>query len=83
MLRCAMKNQTDVDLAVERYKTCGENGYQVPNVYLFVANLLRQNGRDEDALAELQSARALFPREQSLIIEELNIYLEAKDFRES
>ena len=74
------EKSNNVDLAVERYKTCGENGYQVPNVYLFVANLLRQNGRDEDALAELQSARALFPREQSLIIEELNIYLEAKDF---
>jgi tetratricopeptide (TPR) repeat protein len=74
------EKSNSVDLAVERYKTCGANGYQVPNVYLFVANLLRQNGRDEDALAELQSARALFPREQSLIIEELNIYLEAKDF---
>lgn len=69
-----------VDLAVERYKTCGANGYQVPNVYLFIANLLRQNSRDEDALVELQAARQMFPREQSLIIEELNIYLEAKDF---
>jgi len=74
------EKSNNVDLAVERYKTCGASGYQVPNVYLFVANLLRQNGRDEDALLELQSARAMFPREQSLIIEELNIYLEAKDF---
>ena len=74
------EKSNNVDLAVERYKTCGANGYQVPNVYLFVANLLRQNGRDEDALAELQAARIMFPREQSLIIEELNIYLEAKDF---
>ena len=69
-----------VNLAVSRYKTCGTYGYQVPNVYLFVANLLRQSGRDSLALAELQSARNMFPREQSLIIEELNIYLEAKDF---
>jgi tetratricopeptide (TPR) repeat protein len=70
----------DVDLAVARYKTCGSFGYQVPNVYLFVANLLRQDGRVEDALTELQAARELFPREQSLIIEELNIYLESKDY---
>lgn len=69
-----------VNLAVARYKTCGEQGYQVPNVYLFAANLLRQSDRTEDALQELQSARALFPREQSLIIEELNIYLEAEDY---
>ena len=70
----------DVDLAVTRYKTCGGYGYQVPNVYLFVANLLRQDGRVEEALTELQAARELFPREQSLIIEELNIYLENKDY---
>ena len=70
----------DVDLAVARYKACGSYGYQVPNVYLFVANLLRQDGRVEEALTELQAARELFPREQSLIIEELNIYLENKDY---
>lgn len=70
----------DIDLAVARYKTCGSYGYQVPNVYLFVANLLRQDGRVEEALTELQAARDLFPREQSLIIEELNIYLESKDY---
>ncbi|MDA0304577.1 MAG: tetratricopeptide repeat protein [Bacteroidetes bacterium] len=70
----------DIDNAVARYKTCGESGYQVPNVYLFAANILRQNGRTEDALIELQSARVQFPREQSLIIEELNIYLEAQDY---
>lgn len=70
----------DVDLAVTRYKMCGSYGYQVPNVYLFVANLLRQDGRVEEALTELQAARESFPREQSLIIEELNIYLENKDY---
>ena len=70
----------NVDLAVDRYKTCGSYGYQVPNVYLFVANILRQAGRVEEALEELQAARELFPREQSLIIEELNIYLEGKDY---
>ena len=74
------EKSNNVDMAVARYKTCGSHGYQVPNVYLFVANLLRQANRVEEALAELQSARELFPREQSLIIEELNIYLEGKDF---
>jgi tetratricopeptide (TPR) repeat protein len=41
---------------------------------------LRQAGRKEDALVELQAARELFPREQGLIIEELNIYLENEDY---
>jgi tetratricopeptide (TPR) repeat protein len=74
------EKSNEVDAAVARYKTCGASGYQVPNVYLFVANILRQNDRTEEALVELQQARLQFPREQSLIIEELNIYLEAEDF---
>ena len=74
------EKSNEIDAAVARYKTCGASGYQVPNVYLFAANILRQNNRTEDALKELQSARVQFPREQSLIIEELNIYLEAQDY---
>lgn len=69
-----------IDLAIARYKTCGDLSYQVPNVYLFISTMLRTAGRTEEALTELQAARELFPREQGLIIEELNIYLEAEDF---
>ena len=71
-------NQTE--LAVARYRTCGEYGYQVPNVYLFAASLMRKQGNVEGALAELQAARAKYPREQGLVIEELNIYLESRDY---
>ena len=74
------EKSNEIDIAVARYKTCGASGYQVPNVYLFAANILREAGRTEDALKELQAARVQFPREQSLIIEELNIYLEAEDY---
>lgn len=74
------EKSNQVDLAIERYKRCGELNYQVPNVYLFISNMLRQAGRKEDALVELQAARELFPREQGLIIEELNIYLENEDY---
>lgn len=74
------EKSNQVDLAIERYKRCGDLNYQVPNVYLFISTLLRNNGRTEEALSALQAARELFPREQGLIIEELNIYLEAEDF---
>jgi tetratricopeptide (TPR) repeat protein len=52
----------------------------VPNVFLFVSTLYRNTGKDEAALKILQDARVDYPREQSLIIEELNIYLTNKDF---
>jgi tetratricopeptide (TPR) repeat protein len=69
-----------VDLAIERYESCAEIGYQVPNVYLFMATILRNVDRKEDALVVLQNARANYPREQSILIEELNIYLENKEY---
>lgn len=70
----------DVDAAVARYQQSAEIGYQVPNVYLFMATILRNADRKEEALTVLQNARANFPKEQSIIIEELNIYLEAKEY---
>ena len=68
------------DLAIERYLDCAAINYQVPNVFLFVSTLYRNTGKDEAALKILQDARVDYPREQSLIIEELNIYLTNKDF---
>ena len=68
------------DMAIERYLDCAKINYQVPNVFLFVSTLYRKAGNDEAALKTLQDARLDYPREQSLIIEELNIYLTNKDF---
>ena len=70
----------EVDLAIDRYRACADIQYQVPNVFLFISNLYRENGRDAEALQTLAEARAMYPREQSLIIEELNIYLSNEEF---
>jgi len=70
----------EVDLAVARYRACADIEYQVPNVFLFISNLYRENGREAEALQTLAEARGLYPREQSLIIEELNIYLTNEEF---
>ena len=68
------------DMAIERYRDCADIKYQVPNVFLFISTLYRNSDNDEEALKVLQEARAVYPREQSLIIEELNIYLTNQDF---
>ncbi len=68
------------DRAVEQYMLCGAYGYQVPEVFLFVANIHKMEGDTAKALTTLQNARGDFPREQALIIEELNIYLVAGEF---
>lgn len=66
--------------AIEQYMVCGTYGYQVPEVFLFVANIHKTAGDTAQALTTLQNARKDFPREQALIIEELNIYLVAGNF---
>ena len=68
------------EMAIERYRDCADIKYQVPNVFLFISTLYRNSDNDEEALRVLQEARVAYPREQSLIIEELNIYLTNKDF---
>ena len=68
------------ELAIARYYECAEIKYQVPNVFLFISTLYRNAGDDEAALETLKNARKDYPREQSLIIEELNIYLTSGDF---
>lgn len=71
------------DKAVAQYMTCGAYGYQVPDVFLFSANIQKLEGDTAKALQTLKNARMDFPREQALIIEELNIYLVAGQFEEA
>ena len=70
----------NVELAVARYQECADIQYQVPNVFLFISNLYRTSGQEDLALQTLADARKAYPREQSLIIEELNIYLTNEEF---
>ena len=70
----------NVELAVARYQACADIKYQVPNVFLFISNLYRTSGQEDLALQTLADARKAYPREQSLIIEELNIYLTNEEF---
>lgn len=73
----------NIEGAIESYHKCADLGYQVPNVYLFIANLQKNNGQEDAALKTLSDARAKHPRDQGLIIEELNIYLVNGRFEEA
>jgi len=68
-----------IELAVGRYKMCADMMYQIPNVYLSMSYLYRDNNEYDKALQILQDARLVHPREQALIIEEFNIYLSNND----
>ena len=72
-----------VDLAIERYKSCAQLGYQLPNTLVWVNNLYLDNGRVEEALEALASARADYPREQVFIEQELNIYIKNNEYEKA
>ena len=73
----------DIERAVARYNSCADINYQVPNVFLFISAIYRNAEESNKALEILGEARKQFPREQSLIIEELNIYLVNEAFDEA
>lgn len=73
----------EVEKAIAGYRECAAMEYQTPNVYLFIANMQKDNGMEEDALATIKEAREKYPDNQALIIEELNFYLKNEMFEEA
>lgn len=77
----AHEKSGNIEKAIVNYNECGELGYQVPEVYLFIAGLQRNNLEDKEAaLTTLKAARVKYPEHPGLIIEELNIYLTDGNF---
>ena len=70
----------NLDNAIKNYEKCGELGYNVPNVYLFISNIYQKQGNRDEAINTIKSARERFPDDPGLIIEELNIYLQDGNF---
>jgi tetratricopeptide (TPR) repeat protein len=73
----------DHEAAIAKYRECAALEYRVPSVYLFIANLQKQNDDKEGAMATYKEGRAKHPNSQALIIEELNMYLNDKKFEEA
>lgn len=73
----------DLDNAVKYYYECAEIKYQVPEVYLLIANLYSNAEQEDKALEVLQKARMEYPKDKNLILEELNIYLRNKEYEKA
>ncbi|MFT5072448.1 MAG: tetratricopeptide (TPR) repeat protein [Litorivivens sp.] len=77
----AHEKSGNIERAIANYNECGELDYQVPEVYLFIASLQRNEMEDKEAALEtLKSARVKYPKHPGLVIEELNIYLTDGNF---
>lgn len=76
----AYEKAGSIDEAINYYEKCAEVNYQVPGVYILIANLLKNQDKEEQALQVLRDAREQFPKDRGLILEELNIYLVNKEY---
>lgn len=67
-----MKNNP---IARDQYQKLIDLKYNDPRIYIFLANIYKNEGDTAKALNLLQAGRQSFPDDSNLIIEELNIYL--------
>jgi tetratricopeptide (TPR) repeat protein len=61
--------------AKEYYNKLILMNYRDPKVYIFQGNIYKAEGDSTQALATVQKGRQLFPADNALVIEELNMYL--------
>ena len=69
--------------AIEGYRACAKMNYNVPDVYKSIFLIQRAGGDEAGALATLKEARTAFPKDQALVLEEINIYLASQRFEEA
>ncbi|MEY3399510.1 MAG: hypothetical protein RL220_2104 [Bacteroidota bacterium] len=71
------------DKALEGYKRCGEIGYNVPDVFSYSVEILNEQGKPEEAKKVLSDARARYPKDASLLRQEVNVYLNDNKYAEA
>ncbi|MDZ4750201.1 MAG: hypothetical protein SGI87_01210 [Flavobacteriales bacterium] len=71
------------DMALEGYRTCSQIGYNVPDVYTYMIDILNDQGKTADADIVLKEARGKYPKDAGLLRLEVNHYLNDNKFTEA
>ncbi len=69
--------------AIAGYNRCGEIGYNVPVVYLYISDMHLRNGNKEESKKVLSAARAKYPKDVELLRGEVNQLLQDEKFVEA
>lgn len=75
----AADRSKNFEKAFEYYDKAAQVGYNVPGSYTLASNALREQGKNDEALAYVKTAREKFPNDQDLIIQMVNIALSSGD----
>ena len=68
------------ELAIAGYQRCAEIGYNVPEVYMYIADIHQAEGKNDEALKVLGEARSKFPKDPNVLRAEVNIYLTQEQY---
>ncbi|MDQ3049369.1 MAG: tetratricopeptide repeat protein [Bacteroidota bacterium] len=69
--------------AKQYYNKLVDLKYNEPKVYIFLSNIYKAEGDSTMALTTIQKGRQMYPADNNLVIEELNIYLFAGKDKEA
>lgn len=69
--------------AIAGYNRCGEIGYNVPVVYLYISDIHLRKGNKEESKKVLSAARAKYPKDVELLRGEVNQLLQDEKFAEA
>jgi len=72
-----------LDSALVKYQRAAEINYNVPTVYLLIANIQREQGNEDAAVETIKAARKKYPEDEGLLREELNYYLQNQMYAEA
>lgn len=79
----ASERGEDYATAYEYYRKCADMGYRGPLMYSFMINVLRQQDKNDEALAVVKEGREKYPTDKDLIINMVNFYLRDGNFEEA
>jgi tetratricopeptide (TPR) repeat protein len=66
--------------AIEGYKASAAINYNVPSVYMYIADLYTKDGKTEEAKKVLSEARAKYPKDVELLRSEVNMMLQDQKY---
>lgn len=78
-LALAADRSKNHEKAFEYYNKAAQIGYNVPASFTLASNALREQGKNDEALAYVKKAREKYPNDQDLIIQMVNIALSSGD----
>lgn len=69
----------DHENTAKMYAQCAKVGYKAPQIYAMASSALRKVGKLEDAKKMLNDARVKYPSDKAILLEIVNISIEAGD----